>query len=126
MLFPSLPADVAERLLVTPGGEIAILPGDADAFLAACELDGRDVLGWELWLVDVRRPGDGAQRPEAGIWGVVPSWALLDGGPPRVYGGSGDARRSRAQIAALRLEQEIRPEWLAHVRINVTLAEGHD
>lgn len=113
MLFPpSLSAEVLGRSFHAPNGELGVSPHDADAFLRACEADRIDVLGWELWFVD----------EDGGICGAVPSLASL-AGHSVFYGGAGDARQTRVDIASLKLEKEIKPQWLSQVRFNFTLAE---
>jgi hypothetical protein len=120
---PSLPADIVERSLHARNGELGVAREDTEAFLAACEIDRMDVLGWELWLVDhIPSPEDGMpQRSDGAIIGVIPCWALLDADSSAMVGGSGNLNQIRLQLASLKLADVVKPQWLRHIRFNFTL-----
>jgi hypothetical protein len=121
MMFPpSLPADVLTRAFRSTKGELGILPADVDQFLAACDRDHVEVLGWELWLVDhfgVLPNGDPA--PSTGNWyGLIPT---LDGIVPSVFGFEGDSRAAQQQIAALNILSLVASKWHPYLRLNFGL-----
>lgn len=120
---PSLPAEILERSPCSRNGELGIARDDTDAFLAACKSDSMTVLGWELWLVNhIPSPESGQpQRSDGAILGAIPSWALTDADCPAVFGGIGDLDRTRRQIATLKLEDMVKPQWLNHIRFNITI-----
>lgn len=120
---PSLPAEILERSPCSRNGELGIARDDTEAFLEACELDKIDVLGWELWLVDhIPSPESGLpQRADGAILGAIPAWALADADCSSIFGGIGGLDRIRRQIATLRLEDMVKPQWLNHIRFNITV-----
>lgn len=117
---PSLPDDVLARAFRASNGELGVLPSDADRFLTACETDQIEVLGWELWLVDhVPEPQSGELVTSPGRWsGLIP---MLDTTRPAVFEGSGNAKKSREEIAALKLSDSVDLRWLPYIRCNFTL-----
>lgn len=125
MLYPpSLSAEMLQRAFRAPNGELGLSRSDVQAFLAVCEADGTEVYGWELWIVDhVCQPDSDQPLPENGaIWGCVPAWASIQGDPSSFFGGDGNLQQTSLEIAHLRLESQIKPRWLDHVRFNFTLA----
>ena len=71
MLFPpSLPAEILQRSFRALNGELGLLHSDAQAFLAACEADGIEVCGCELWIVDhICRPNSDEPLLDSGaVW----------------------------------------------------------
>lgn len=127
MLFPpSLSTEVLDRSFRAQNGEVGVLLGDAEAFLAACDRDEIELLGWELWLVDhICDPDSGEpQRQDGVVWGTVPTGAMLEPSPPMFVGGSGNSQQTRRDIAALSLHDEIKARWLGHIRFNFTLVSG--
>lgn len=121
MLFPpSLSAEVLERSFRSGNEELGILPTDTEAFLAACEADQIEVLGWDLWLVDHGfDPESGGPKQADGLWcGLIPT---LEYDLPAVIAGEGDARLTRTDIAALNLSAVVKPQWLRYARFNFTL-----
>ena len=125
MLFPtSLSADILRRSFRAPNGELGILESDVQAFLTACEVEGIKIFGWELWIVDhVPSPCSDEPLPDSGaIWSLIPPWALLQGNSPICFGGVGDLPQTSRECAHLKLECEIKPQWLEHVRFNFALS----
>jgi hypothetical protein len=123
MMFPSsLPEDVKARALIASNGEIGVLPADASSFLRACEQDGVEVLGWELWVVD-HAWGTETNGPvqSSGLWcGGIP----LQSGPlPAVVGGTGNLEETARQLEAFKFANQVQPIWLPHIRVNFTLAD---
>ena len=121
MLYPpSLSPDILARTFHSASGELGILPADATAFLDACQADGVDVRGWELWLVDhAFDAGANAPRRAPGSWcGLIPMRAQT---LPAIIGGSGDLAATRQQIAELDLDGMINEPWRAAIRIHITL-----
>ena len=121
MLFPpSLSNEVLARAFRAPNGELGILPNDTDSFLTACKVDRVEVFGWEMWLVDHRYDFKRDEpRRSPGQWcGLIPTREHAE---PAVVGGSSDSNLTRNEIAALKLEELIEPQWLPHVRFNFTL-----
>jgi hypothetical protein len=111
--------DVLARAFRADNGELAVMPGDAGAYLDACEKIGADVLGWDVWLVDHTFDDKGALTPRKGAWcGMLPA---LRATTPVVIGGEGDAEETRAQISALDLDAIVAPQWRPFLRINVAL-----
>ena len=120
---PSLPAEILERSPCSINGELGIARDDTEAFLVACQSDRIAVLGWELWLVNhIPSPESGLpQCADGAILGAIPIWALAEADGPAVFGGMGDLDRVRQQIATLRLEEMVKPQWLDHIRFNITV-----
>lgn len=118
---PSLSPTVLARCFKAANGELGVRPGDALAFLEACAADGVETLGWELWIIDHKSvPSSREPAAAPGRWcGLIPMGGQ---GATHVVHGEGDLAATRQMIEALDLK-EIRPEWLAHVRINFTLDE---
>lgn len=120
MYPPSLPGDVKARAFRASNGELGILPSDAAAFLAACRLDGVELLGWDLWVVD--HDCDFEQKspvPAQGVWcGGIP---VQNADVLAFMGGEGDLEETERQLAATDLETEVQPAWLPYVRVNFTL-----
>jgi hypothetical protein len=118
---PSLPEDVKSRAFRAANGEIGVRPADASSFLAACRSDGVEVLGWELWVVDHDWGNETNEEPVAakGSWcGGIP---MQNHDVPAVVGGEGDVDETLRQLSSMDLTAEVKPRWLAHVRVNFTL-----
>lgn len=118
MLFPpSLSQAVLSRTFHAKNGELGLLLADAEDFLAACDKDAVEVLGWELWLVDHMWNETGMQIPAPGLWcGGIPT---IEG--QAFFGGSGGSNCCRREIANLKLPETIDDQWIPYVRINFTL-----
>jgi hypothetical protein len=101
-------------------GELGLLPSDAGSFLAACERDRVEILGWELWLVDQVCDRDGGEpRQSPGRWcGMIP---MREDPVSGVFTGSGDISLTKIEIASLKLEELVEPRWLPYLRFNFTL-----
>jgi hypothetical protein len=115
-----LSPDILTRSFRAASGELGVHPGDATAFLNACEANGIGVVGWELWLVDhVFDAGSRHPRRAAGSWcGLIP---LRGGDLPAVIAGSGSLTVTREQIAAIDLDRLLDAPWRADIRIHITL-----
>lgn len=120
---PSLPAEILERSQCSANGELGVARDDTGAFLEACALDRIDVLGWELWLVNhIPCPESGLpQRRDGAILGAIPVWALIEAGCPAIFGGIGNLDQTRRQIETLNLRDMVKPQWLNHIRFNITV-----
>lgn len=101
-------------------GELGVLRSDVEAFLDACQADGIEVSGWEVWLADhAIAPDWKGPVPAAGSWcGLIP----IQGRPGlSVLGGNGNRAQVRRQIATDTMLDRIEPSWTEFVRINFSV-----
>ena len=123
MMFPpSLPVDLSARAYHARNGELGVRPTDVTSFLRICKLDGVEVLGWELWVVDYAWSAHTHEPvPASEMWcGGIP---LQSEQLPAAVGGTGDLEETLRQLAAFDFEAEVQPSWLPYVRVNFTLAD---
>jgi len=119
---PSLSREIVERSFRARNGELGVAISDAKAFLDACQADGLEVFGWELWLVN-HVLGDSTNEPRAssGNWcGVIPTIGSSTSG---VFGGNSGSNRTRQEIAATDFVKLFEPRWLPFIRVNFTLGD---
>lgn len=116
---PSLSVIVLARSFRAGNGELGVMPSDAMEFLDACEADNVELSGWELWVVDHKSvPSSREPQPAPGQWcGPIP---VRGDKLPHIIHGEGDLAETRQMMRMLDLS-EIKPEWLAHIRINFAL-----
>lgn len=119
MLFPpSLSPEIRLRAFRAMNGELGIRAEDVGAFLDACDADGVEVLGWELWLADHAWVAPTRVASAPGSWsGGIPR---LGGHPPSVRAGDGNSRAARAAIAALSFDW-VDPASRPYLRFNFVL-----
>ncbi len=117
---PSLDFEVLARSFRAPDGDLGLLPADVWRFLDACDEDGFEVLGWELWIADhAFDPETRAPRPMPGqCCAAIPA---LEAPLAVPLGGAGEADAVRRQIAGTVLPDLVEAKWLPHLRYNIKL-----
>lgn len=123
MLFPpSLPPEIRARAFRAMNGELGIRPEDVAAFLAICDADGVEVLGWELWLADHAWVAPSRVDYVPGSWsGGIPA---RGGGTPAIAADDGNSDTARRAIAHLALDW-VEPAAAPYLRFNFALDPVH-
>ncbi|WP_295635931.1 hypothetical protein [Novosphingobium sp.] len=117
---PSLDDAVKARAFRATNGELGIKLTDTAIFLAACRIDGVEVLGWELWVID-HECGERVAGPchAPGGWcGEIP----MRKGTIAVLGDDGEADATEQQLADFDVNVEVEAIWLPYLRVNFALA----
>ena len=123
MVFPpSLAPELHARCFRAMNGELGVRLEDIPAFLDACDEDGVEILGWELWLADHAWVAPTRIEYVPGSWsGGIPG---RDGLPTVFAAADGNSDAARAALRALPLDW-IEPAATPYLRFNFALDPVH-